>query len=106
MKLFYCRDCLAMVTIGDFARTCACSHSLAKKLQGTKVVQVEGPCSVFALQDRELREGGGKYWRVKEPNKEIRRLKSPIDTHRDAAEYRDKQARLKRKENAEAQGGN
>ena len=97
MKLFYCTDCLAVVSVGDFARSCSCGHSWAKKLQGTKTIQIQGPCKVYALQDRELKEGGGKYWIIKEPSKEIRRLKSPMDSIRDAAEYRDKQARLKRK---------
>lgn len=80
MKLMYCIDCKNVVSIDSFLRICNCGHSYCYKPGISLMVRVCGPCRVYALRDKDLQFGMGKFWRIKEPNSDVQRISQFSET--------------------------
>lgn len=50
MKLFYCKACMDMVRLTKHTKACSCRLSQGRYISKV-VVEVEGPCAVFAISD-------------------------------------------------------
>ena len=71
MKLLHCSDCHGAFSIGPFLGVCPCGHSAGKQVQGTLAVVVTGPARIYALRNKDLALGKGKFWRIGATSKDV-----------------------------------